>query len=33
MLTEPVETPFGRIFEARDPDGYRINVYELSRRG
>jgi len=31
MLTEPAKTPFGRIFEARDPDGYPLNVYELSR--
>ena len=31
MLTEPVKTPFGRIFEARDPDGYHLNLYELSR--
>ena len=32
-LTAPVKTPFGRIFEARDPDGYPLNVYELSRPG
>jgi predicted enzyme related to lactoylglutathione lyase len=30
MLTVPAQTPFGRLFEARDPDGYRLNVYELS---
>jgi len=30
MLTEVKKTPFGRIFEARDPDGYSLNVYELS---
>jgi predicted enzyme related to lactoylglutathione lyase len=30
MLTVPAQTPFGRIFEARDPDGYHLNVYELS---
>ena len=29
-LTEVKKTPFGRLFEAQDPDGYPINVYELS---
>ena len=31
LLTPVTRTPFGRIFEARDPDGYPINVYELSK--
>ena len=32
-LTDVKRTPFGRIFEARDPDGYNLNGYELSGPG
>lgn len=30
-LSEPKTEPFGSMFDARDPDDYRLNFYQLSR--
>jgi predicted enzyme related to lactoylglutathione lyase len=29
LLTQPQDFPFGRAFDAQDPDGHRLNVYKL----
>ncbi|HTP08807.1 MAG TPA: VOC family protein [Anaerolineae bacterium] len=32
LLTEPQDMPFGRSFEARDPEGHCLTIYKPSRR-
>ena len=29
LLTEPNDFPFGRSFDAQDPEGHRLNIYKL----
>lgn len=29
LLTQPHDFPFGRAFDALDPEGHRINIYKL----
>lgn len=29
LLSEPNDFPFGRSFDAQDPEGHRINIYKL----
>lgn len=29
LLTEPADFPFGRAFDAQDPEGHRLSVYKL----
>ncbi|MBF6593725.1 MAG: VOC family protein [Thermaceae bacterium] len=31
-VSEPKTEPFGSMFDARDPDGYRLNFYALANR-
>jgi predicted enzyme related to lactoylglutathione lyase len=31
-MTDPVDTPFGRSFDAHDPDGNPLSIYQLARR-
>ncbi len=32
LLTSPQDFPFGRAFDAQDPEGHRLNVYKLRSR-
>jgi predicted enzyme related to lactoylglutathione lyase len=31
-MTDPADMPFGRAFDAQDPDGHRLSVYALKER-
>ena len=31
-MTDPSDTPFGRSFDAHDPDGNPLSIYQLARR-
>ena len=31
-MTDPADTPFGRAFDAHDPDGHPLTVYQLASR-
>ena len=31
-MTDPADTPFGRSFDAHDPDGHPLSIYQLARR-
>ena len=31
-MTDPADTPFGRAFDAHDPDGNPLSIYQLARR-
>jgi predicted enzyme related to lactoylglutathione lyase len=31
-MTDPADTPFGRSFDAHDPDGNPLSIYQLAQR-
>jgi catechol 2,3-dioxygenase-like lactoylglutathione lyase family enzyme len=31
-MSEPADTPFGRSFDAKDPDGHPLSIYQLGKK-